>query len=187
MYCSAVPIRHSDCPPRRAVCSDAVAPGARTDAAPPVESNARARSLPVPLRHDLNSPMELPDISRHSVQQVAAVPRQWRPNRSSGVDEASMPWVSQAQIESNCGCPTRSPSTRRPGNCSPRGARASAWWLDITWNSGLWLRLRSGCSASTNCSNGKSWCAWACRAVLTCCNSWAKDICPSISALSTWC
>ena len=27
---------------------------------------------------------------------------------------------------------------------------------NITWNNGLWLRLRSGCKASTSCSKGRS-------------------------------
>ncbi|MND87052.1 hypothetical protein D3C80_790440 [compost metagenome] len=46
-----------------------------------------------------------------------------------------------------------------PGRRAAWRSRASLrafWWLYITWNSGLWLRLRSGCNASTSCSKGRS-------------------------------
>ena len=44
-----------------------------------------------------------------------------------------------------------------PGNCNPPPSGV-LFSVSITWNSGLWLRLRVGCSASTTCSNGTSWC-----------------------------
>ncbi|MNQ82757.1 hypothetical protein D3C85_978180 [compost metagenome] len=64
---------------------------------------------------------------------------------------------------------------------------SSVWWLYSTWNNGLWPRLRSGCKASTSCSNGRSW--WACAPrthCLTCCSSSLNVSCTSNSARSTW-
>ena len=46
------------------------------------------------------------------------------------------------------------PGARRPG-------RRAFCSVNITWNSGEWLRSRSGCSSSTSCSKGRSWCAYA--------------------------
>ena len=44
-----------------------------------------------------------------------------------------------------------------PAAPAPPAARSAA--TNITWNSGERLRSRSGCSSSTSCSNGTSWCA----------------------------
>ncbi|RKH25286.1 hypothetical protein D7X12_41415 [Corallococcus sicarius] len=49
-----------------------------------------------------------------------------------------------------------------------------------SWNSGVRLRSRSGWSASTSCSKGTSWCAYASRHVLrTRCSNSPKPRCPA--------
>ncbi len=47
----------------------------------------------------------------------------------------------------------------RPGSRSAAPSRFCQ--ANMTWNSGLWDRLRTGLSRSTTCSNGRSWCACA--------------------------
>jgi Fe-S cluster biogenesis protein NfuA len=42
----------------------------------------------------------------------------------------------------------------RPGS---DGGGAGIDRLNMTWKSGVWLRLRSGCSSCTSFSNGRSW------------------------------
>ncbi|MCY1409716.1 hypothetical protein D9M71_250720 [compost metagenome] len=93
-----------------------------------------------------------------------------------------------SSVRSNCAACTFHcrPSTSRPGKLR-RSPLPRVWWLYITWNNGLWLRLRSGCKASTSCSNGKSWCACAPNArSLTCSSSSVKVVLSSNSARSTW-
>ena len=47
---------------------------------------------------------------------------------------------------------------------SASGSRGAFWSTNMTWNSGLRLRSRSGRNSSTSFSNGTSWCAYASRA-----------------------
>ena len=65
----------------------------------------------------------------------------------------------RARVRSNLAAPlcTASGESVRPGRFSD--GRAAFCTTSITWNSGVWLRLRSGCSSSTSRSNGTSW--WA--------------------------
>ena len=57
----------------------------------------------------------------------------------------------------------------RPCSSSDPGARAllaaRLWNWKSTWKSGEWLRLALGFSSATSFSNGRSWCAYALRAV----------------------
>jgi hypothetical protein len=43
----------------------------------------------------------------------------------------------------------------------PEPEPSTFWRMNITWKSGAWLRLRSGCSSATSRSNGTSWCSYA--------------------------
>ncbi|MCY1463506.1 hypothetical protein D9M71_814130 [compost metagenome] len=84
-------------------------------------------------------------------------------------------------------CHSISPSVRPDAVFSVSTSATWGWWLYITWNNGLWLKLRSSFSASTSCSNGRSWWAWAPRAVsLIARNNSLTRVCPFKRVRSTW-
>ncbi|MNI37982.1 hypothetical protein D3C73_921020 [compost metagenome] len=53
-------------------------------------------------------------------------------------------------------CQSMLPSSRPDAVLTEAMSATCGWWLYITWNSGVWLRLRSSFSASTRRSNGRS-------------------------------
>src|SRR5450830_284250 len=135
-------------------------------------------------------------ISNHRLQQVLPVSRHAFDGggfeQIGGVLSDAPRWSSDSSISrvrSNCAT-VSSQLTGLMSNCARRckcRPERLTWWLNATWNNGLKLRLRSGCKASTSCSNGRSWCACASSArCLTWASSWRTVVCPSISALSTW-
>ncbi|MNP37760.1 hypothetical protein D3C76_1312250 [compost metagenome] len=79
------------------------------------------------------------------------------------------------------------PSSRPDAVLTEAMSATCGWWLYITWNNGVWLRLRSSFNASTRRSNGRSWWAWAPSAVSLIRRSSSSTVAwPSSCVRSTW-
>jgi hypothetical protein len=84
-------------------------------------------------------------------------------NRSASywMDAAAlMPSSSTDKVRSNfvvCEPTEKGITETSPSTGSPRPEARSC--VNMTWNKGVWLRLRTGCNSSTSFSKGTSWCA----------------------------
>src|SRR5215472_3277627 len=130
----------------------------------------RSRRYPTSVRSHPSSPSSTSDTRRHGSSTSAnstrfqcsssrsTVPRSYS---SSAYVSHPLPDSSAYSSRSNLVVLVSTPNPLTSSPARDRPAPEPLWTWNTACTSGFRLRSRSGCSSSTSCSNGRSWCSYA--------------------------